>query len=260
MAIDLEHAQDLLCSRLCSTVRLIKREPDLYMLDSPFAFPDGDHYPVYVQALPTGGVRLSDGGHTLLHLSYENEVSAFRQGTRGRLLEQILGETGIQEEAGEFYLEVSLDGIAEGVFRLGQGLTKVCDLMFLNRVRVRSTFYEDLDAVLLDILPEEKITRDYIDTRMENAADYPIDYYIPGRNNVPLYLFGVPGRDKARLVTIILERLLRHDLAFDSILVFENQQEMPRPDVARLTNVGGEMVASLDASRDLRRKITWKAA
>jgi len=260
MAIDMESAQKLLCSHLCSTVRFIKRQSGLYMLDTPFTFPDGDRYPIHVRELPTGGVRLSDGGHTFLHLSYENDVSTFRQGTRGRLLDQIVNEMGIHEESGEFFLDVSMDGVAEGVFRLGQGLTKVYDLIFLNRARVKSTFYDDLNAMLLDILPEEKVTRDYIDARMQNAADYPIDYYTPGKNNVPLYLFGVPNRDKSRLVTIILERLLRHDLAFESILVFEDQQEMPRQDLARLSNVGGEMVASLDASHDLRRKITRKAA
>lgn len=260
MTIDLKSAQTLLCSHLCSTVRFIERQPGLYMLETPFTFPDGDHYPIYVRELPMGGVRLSDGGHTFLHLSYENDVSAFRQGTRGRLLEQIVNETGIHEEAGEFFLEVSMDGVAEGVFRLGQGLTKVYDLIFLNRARVKSTFYDDLNTVLLNILPEEKMTRDYIETRMENAADYPIDYFTPGKNNAPLYLFGVPNRDKARLVTITLERLLRHGLEFESILVFENQQEMPRQDLARLSNVGGEMVASLDASDDLRRKLTRKAA
>ncbi|NMW22788.1 MAG: hypothetical protein HKK67_14440 [Chlorobiaceae bacterium] len=56
----------------------------------------------------------------------------------------------------------------------------------------------------------------------------------------------------AKLVTIILERLLR---AHDSILVFLDQRALPRPDLARLTNAGGEMIASLDAEQDLRRKL-----
>jgi hypothetical protein len=42
--------------------------------------------------------------------------------------------------------------------------------------------------------------------------------------------------------------------------VFEDQQEIPRADLARLSNAGGEMVASLNAEGDLRRKLERKAA
>ena len=75
-----------------------------------------------------------------------------------------------------------------------------------------------------------------------------------------MFVLGVPNRDKARLATSTLERLLRYKAKFDSILIFANQQEIPRKDLARLTNVGGEMVASLDARVDLERKILRKAA
>ena len=230
------------------------------MLETPFAYPDGDRYPIYVGETPTGGVKLSDGGHTFMHLSYEHEVGSFRTGTRGRVLEQILGETGLQDDRGELFVETSMDGLAEAVFRFGQGLTKVYDLVFLSRARVSGTFYEDLSEIMIDIVPEENISRDYIETRMDQADGYPIDYSIPGRSGDPVFLFGVPNRDKARLTTIILERLLRHRIEFDSILVFADQKEIPRSDLARLTNVGGEMVSSLDARDDLSRKILRKAA
>ena len=230
------------------------------MLETPFSYPDGDRYPIYIRETPTGGIRLSDGGHTFMHLSYENEVDSFRKGTRGRLLDQILGETGLNEDEGEFYIETSLDGLAEAVFHLGQGITKVYDLVFLSRARVASTFYQDLFEMVTTIIPREKITQDYIDPRMEQAEDYPIDYSIPGKTEDPLFIFGVPNRDKARLTTITLERLLRYEAQFDSILVFADQQDIGRKDLARLTNVGGEMVASLDAREDLERKILRKAA
>ena len=76
----------------------------------------------------------------------------------------------------------------------------------------------------------------------------------------PLFMFGIATRDKARLVTIILEHWLRANIDFDSLLVFQAQQEIPRADLARLSNVGGEMVASLDASDDFRRKVLKIAA
>lgn len=260
MDINIRTLQDLLCSHLCSSVRIIERGGGVLMLDTPFSYPDGDHYPIYIQQTSTGGIKLSDGGHTFMHLSYENEVSSFRKGTRGKILDQILGEMGLHEMNGEFFIETSMDGLSEAIFCLGQGLTKVYDIIFLNRARVSSTFYEDLFNIIVNIIPQEKISQDYIDTRMEQAEDYPIDYSIRGKTEDPLFVFGVPNSDKARLTTITLERLLRYRATFDSILVFADQQEIPRKDLARLTNVGGEMVSSLDARDDLSRKILRKAA
>ena len=94
---------------------------------------------------------------------------------------------------------------------------------------------------------------------MPNARDYPIDFRIEGKY-APLFVFGIPGRDKARLATIILEHLLREKAEFDSILIFADQGVIPRGDLARLSNVGGEMVASLDAQDDMQRKILKRLA
>jgi len=107
------------------------------------------------------------------------------------------------------------------------------------------------------IIPEQKIKKDFIYEPMENAKDYPIDYSIDGKYN-PLYIFGIPNTDKARLTTIVLERLLRAEATFDSLLIFSDQTTIPRPDLARLSNTGGEMIASLDAVDDFSRKLLRK--
>ena len=58
----------------------------------------------------------------------------------------------------------------------------------------------------------------------------------------------------------MLSHFLLHDLSFESIIVFDDQQEIPRRNLARLTNVAGTAVASLEAEPDLRRKINVLAA
>ena len=105
------------------------------MVDSPFAFPDGDHFPIYLSQTATGGLRLSDRGHTLMHVSYEHNVDLFYEGARAALREQIVRDYGIEETGGEFSVEAPPDQLAASLFRLGQALTKVYDLTFLNRER-----------------------------------------------------------------------------------------------------------------------------
>ena len=123
-----------------------------------------------------------------------------------------------------------------------------------------STFYEDLRGLLFTMLDEENVDTDYIPPDVPNANNYPVDYHFAGSDGKPVFLYGVPGRDKARLTTIMLSHFLLHRLTFESVIVFADQQEIPRLDLARLTNVAGTAVASLDAEQDLRRKIERLAA
>lgn len=192
-----------------------------------------------------------------MHLSYENDLDALEKGTRGKLLNQIQLELGLKEEDGEFYLESTLEDIPANIFRLGQGIIKIYDLTCLNRVRVESTFYEDLNSRIYELVNEENIIRNYIYDSKDYAEDYPIDYKIEGKIDP---LFGVGNKDKARIVTIVLERLIRHEASFESLIVFQNFDEIPKNDAKRLMNVSCEMITSLDAREDLSRKLLKRLA
>lgn len=259
MNLSTQELKQSLCRAFCAEVNLHEQGTNLLFVETPFTFADGDTYSIYLKQLPTGGVRITDYGHTLMHLSYENDIDKLHEGTKGKIFEQILNEMDLKEENGSFYMDSSMENIASAIFRFGQGVTKIHDLTFLNRFRAEATFYEDLEKLLIGIVSREKLVVDYVYETMPNARDYPIDFRIEGKH-APLFVFGVPGRDKARLATVILEHLLREKAEFDSILIFADQSMIPRGDLARLSNVGGEMVASLDAQDDFQRKILKRVA
>ena len=110
------------------------------------------------------------------------------------------------------------------------------------------------------MLDEDDVDTDYIPPGVPNGNDYPVDYHFAGSDGRPVFLYGVPGRDKARLTTIMLSHFLLHELKFDSLVVFADQREIPRLDLAGLTNVAGTAVACLFAEEDLRRKTERLAA
>lgn len=257
MNIDIDKLQETLCSLMCAEVKIRPKNGELFAIETPFFFADGDPYQIYIKEMPGGVMRLTDMGHTMMHLSYDNDIDKLREGTRGKIFDQIKAETLIEEEDGEFYVDTPLENLGANIFRIGQALTKINDLTFLNRARTESTFYGDLKEQLFKIIGEEKVEKDYYYEAMDNAMDYPIDYMIPGKH-APLYLFGIPNKDKARLTTIILERLLRANADFDSLLIFADQGLIPKQDLARLSNAGGEMIASLDAEADFSRKLIRK--
>ncbi len=255
MNLDVARIEETLCKSMCADVRLHPRPgEERIMVETPFTFDDGDAYSLFLEPLPSGGVRITDCGHTLMHLSYSLDVDKLRSGTRERLFGKILDDGGVQDQAGELMLDSPLDQLGPNVFRFGQALTRIHDLNFLNRVRVESTFYDDLREAVLGIVPGDKVRQDYVLPNQPGAEDYVIDFHIQGPKE-PIFLFGIPNKDKVMLTTIIIEHWLREKVPFDSLLVFEDQQKMPRKDLARLSNVGGEMVSSLDARDDLARKL-----
>ncbi|MEE9430458.1 MAG: DUF1828 domain-containing protein, partial [Melioribacteraceae bacterium] len=204
MNLDIKKLQENLCSLMCAEVNIRQKNKKLLSVETPFFFADGDPYQIYIKEMPGGIIRLTDMGHTMMHLSYENDLDKFREGTRGKIFEQIKSETFIEENDGELYIETPVENLGFNIFRLGQALTQINDLTFLNRARAESTFYEDLKEQLFNVIGEEKIKKDYHYEGMENANDYPIDYMVEGKH-APLFLFGIPNRDKARLTTIVLQ-------------------------------------------------------
>ncbi len=259
MIADHDALQRLLCERLCEDIRIERRPDGALTLQTRFQFPDGDRFPIHLAEASAGGFRLSDRGHTLMHISYEHDVDSFLEGARGMLLERIMAESELQWDGGAFCLDASPERLSEAIFRFGQALTRIYDLTLLSRSNVGSTFYDDLADLLSHLVGGDKFQPDYRPD-VPNANAYPVDYRIEGKDGVPLFLYGVPNRDKARLTTIMLSHFHRHELAFESILVFENQAEIPRADLARLSDVGGDMVSSLESRGDLDRKLLRRVA
>ena len=260
MALDTDTLQRVLCERLCEEVHITKRPDGAIMLRTHFEFPDGDRFPIHVSELGAGGLRLSDYGHTLMHISYDHDVDSFLEGTRGQLIERTMAETGLEWDGGAFCVDTPIDRLPEAIFRFGQALTRVYDLTFLARSNVKSTFYDDLADLLADLVDKDKIQRDYLPEAVPYPEAYCVDYRIEGKSDTPLFLYGVPNRDKARLTTIMLSHFHRHELKFESLLVFEDQAEIPRLDLARLSDVGGEMISSLESRGDLHRKLLHHVA
>lgn len=259
MAIDVDGLRKTLREQLCRDIVIDERPNGFLMVRSHFEFADGDQYTMYVSEAGPNGLRLSDLGNTLMHISYDHDIDRFISGTRGMLIEQILNESGVRQDGGEFYIDTSAENLTKAFICFGQAMTRICDLTFLSRTNARSTFYKDLSDALSKIVDEDKIEKDY-SPNVPDADLHPVDFKLQGNGNLPILLHGVHNRDKARLATICLSHFHRHGLEFESILVFKDQREIPRLDLARLSNVGGEMVASLASHADLKRKLRRKVA
>ena len=126
--LDVNELQDALRERLCEAVRVDERPDGALMIRTPFTFPDGDRYPIHISEAPSGGLCLSDRGHTLMRISFEHEIDSFLVGARGKLLERIMGESGLRWDGGAVCLDTCEEHLPEAIFLFGQALTRVHDL------------------------------------------------------------------------------------------------------------------------------------
>lgn len=256
-AIEPANLQRALCESLCASVTIEREDDGTFAVHTPFEFDDGDEYQIYLVPLQTGGLVITDCAHTLMHMSYRMDVDALFEGTRGRCFVDILAEHGVELADGSLRMVTTTADLGADVVRFGQVVTGVRNLSFLNRARVESTFYEDLGAVLASIVPGDKIAVDYVCEGVPDADKYRVDYRIAARRQ--LFVFGIPNKEKARLATIILQYLHGHGQEFDSLLVFSDQKKIGGDDLARLSNAGGEQVASLDPGI-IKRKVLARIA
>ena len=175
------------CETCCvNAVRTVEARPDgELMLRTHFRFPDQ-------LPSPAGGLRLSDHGHTLMHISYEHDIDSFLLGTRMALLERIVGESSLHYENGTFSANTSVERLPEAIFGFGQALTRIFDLTLLSRSNVGSTFYDDLADSLTSLVDESKIERDY-KPDVPNAEAYPADYRIEGKSGTASRTATRPG-------------------------------------------------------------------
>tara|TARA_R110001606_G_scaffold30344_3_gene93812 strand:+ start:695 stop:1474 length:780 start_codon:yes stop_codon:yes gene_type:complete len=253
MKIDIEQLRTKLCSAFCQEVAVQLRPGNIARVSLPLSMRDGDLLTAYIKPI-AGGWRVSDAGGTMMRLSYEHDLTKFFQGTKKRLFDMIMAEHGLTEDDGDIYVEVSADRLMKGLFSLAQGMTRVEDLGLWTRQRVESTFYEDLEAYLHSFLPAEGIIKDYIVPKLPGAEMYPVDYFIPTKGR-PLYLFGVNNKEKAMLVTIVLQHLaqLHHD--YDSMVVCANLDDIPKPDRNRMVVAANDIIPSVADFAAIRPKI-----
>ena len=100
-----------------------------------------------------------------MRISYDHDIDAFLAGSRGQLIERILGEEEVGQDRGVFHLDAPIDRLSDALFRYGRALTRIYDLTLHSRSWATSTFYDDLADLLSRRPDEERIQRDQTDLR-----------------------------------------------------------------------------------------------
>ncbi|WP_228146199.1 DUF1828 domain-containing protein [Acinetobacter sp. ANC 4648] len=249
--------KQLLCNSFCRDIGFKELKNGGAIISLPNYDRDGDAYSIYIKGSNAGWL-LSDGASTVMRLSYEHDIDDLLKGSRLDLFNSHVADAGAEYDDGELFIEVPADQLLGGLFTLTNLMSRVSDLSLLKQYRIASNFRDELRDVLYSILPKDKVHENYIVPNLPNAEDYTIDYKIDA--DTPLFLFAANNKDAVRLSVITLQHLEKHNIDFNSIVVLDDSNKVPKQDMNRLMGVANDFVPDLTQVDIIQKKISHRLA
>lgn len=246
--MNLDQIQSDFRGRVCDQITLEQEGENRFLVDTPFRFDDGDHFVITLKHENEHWV-LSDEASTLMHLSYWLDDKALESGNRRDILDSSLAGFAVQNRDGELRLPVNEGRFGHALFDFVQALVKVTDISFLSREVVKSTFMEDFRHFMRSHVPRDRLEFDWTDRIHDPTGNYPVDCRINSLSR-PLFVYALPNEEKVNVATISLLTFERWSLPFQSLAIFQDQEQIARKPMARLSDAVEKSFSNLDGNKE----------
>lgn len=240
--------QNAFKEKVCEQVELVEEGLGRFRVLVPFMFDDGDHFAIVLKR-SNGSWTLSDEGHTFMHLTYDIDERDLFRGNRQKIVSNALSTFGVEDHEGELVLAVPGDRYGDALFSYVQALSRIADINYISRERIRSTFIEDFQHFMSERVEEGRRAFGWIDPIHDPEGKYPVDCRVNG-SAIPLFVFALQNDDRVRDATITLHQFERWDVRFRSVAIFEDQEGINRKVLARFSDVCDKQFSNLAGNAD----------
>lgn len=232
---------------VCEGVEVVSEGLNRYLVHVPFTFEDGDHFVVLLKQ-ENGHWLLTDEGHTFMHVSYD--VPEFDRGSRRSIVDRVLAGLGIEDREGELRLRIPESRYGDALFSYLQAITRITDVSFLNRERVRATFSEDFQELVRQAALNREVQFGYAHPIHDQEGRYSVDARINGTTGRQVLMFAISNDEQCRDATITLYRWESWGERFHPVALFRDQTEINRMVLARFSDVAERQFSSLETARE----------
>lgn len=227
----------------CRLIEVIPEDGRRSRVLVPFFLFGGEHTPIVLEHAHDDW-WLTDDGETFMQLDLL--VPNFDEGRRWDVIQDTLKRQGVTNDDGVLRMPVDASSPGESLARFTQALVEIMEVRHWTQERVRDTFREDAQRLVVDLRPDAQLR--YHDPSRDPEGRYPLDALVPGRRDVGL-LF-VANDDQCRDATISLHMFERWKRPLDSVVIFSDEEAIARKPMARLGDVAGKLFSSLSVARD----------
>jgi len=242
-----ESVQEDFRRRVCEQINLEREGENRFRILTPFRFDDGDHFGIVLKREGETWV-LTDEASTLMHLSYWLDEQDIESGNRLEIIQGSLAGFFVENRNGELVIPVRDGRFGDALFNFVQALSKVADIAFLSRERVRSTFLEDFRAFLQSQVAPERLVFDWTDPTHDPKKHYPVDCRV-NQIEWPLFIYALPTDNRVKDATINLLKFEHWGISFQSLGIFEEQEGINPRVLARFTDVCEKTFSSLEENK-----------
>jgi hypothetical protein len=249
MNINISDIESALKDKISREISLKEEGVNRFRIFNPYEFDDGDHFSIFLKK-ENGHWKFTDDAHTIMHLSYDMDVSALKkEGTRQKILTNIISNFGLDEYDGSLSIRIESDDFGSAFYNYIHALIKVTDLSYLSKEIVRSTFYEDFRALIRETVPEERLTFDFTHPDYDKEGKYVVDCRINGMPK-PIFLFAVPNDSKCKDAMITMYCFNNWGVKYHSVAIFEDQEQINRRVLAQFSDIGEKQFSTLLSNKE----------
>lgn len=232
----MEQMQNSMRRAICGSIEFRELGIGKSLVHTGYTYPDGDEFRIVLEIRKNGEVILTDEGHTMMWLSYEdfNHTEV-----RTDLIRRSL--SSVEFDDGEIFIHCDSSNIGAALQTLIQALQSVSDMIFLRKETVRSTFLEDVKTIFI----RKFKGRCEIDKEIKIGNDlYNLDVYM-NIGNRPLYVLIASNKDRCKEATITAMAVeLANKTVIADVPVYplvmsiidENASDITKKDIFRLIN------------------------
>ena len=244
MNTKLESMSNELRKKICNEIEVRDKGVGIYQIITPFTFDDGDGYVIYLKQ-DSKGLILTDNGHTLMHLSYWMDTSNITRdsGVRADIFNSILNSFKVEYSDGELLMRIYESNlIADYFFSYLQAITKITDIDYLNKERVRRTFLENLVNFMKETYGE-KVKDKWSDPQLDREGIYSVDVRLDIAK-IPFFIFAVWSDERALNVVVSILTHKQWKEKFRAIVIHEYMDELSKTNLKKITDFSDKQISS----------------